>query len=283
MIRILKICCIVVVASLALQAKDVFEKEEIRKTLKFAGHTGVPRVLLDNLNGSISVVGYDGEDVELVGHKSIRAESSDKIREAKEDVTLVIKEERDRVSILVDAPWRTENGGSNYQGYRWYGYDVTIDFELKVPRNCMLFVKTINDGEITTQDFEGDFEIRNVNGGITMTGAAGSGKVASVNGPVNVTFRKNPASNCRFYTVNGTVEVEFQEQLSADFVLKTFNGKVYTDYDIVNLPRKEPTFEQGKRKKVYRSGQSFAVRVREGGPELAFETLNGDIRILKHQ
>ncbi|MGB2869884.1 MAG: hypothetical protein WBD36_15655 [Bacteroidota bacterium] len=280
---LLKICCIILVGGSVVHAKDVFEKEEIRKTLKFADHQGPSRVLLDNINGSVNVVGHDGNDVELVAHKSIRAESSDKIREAKEDVKLEIKEERDRISVVVVTPWRNENGEVHYHGYRWYGYEVTIDFELKVPKNCMLFVKTINEGEITTKDFEGDFEIKNVNGGITMTGAAGSGKVTTVNGPVNVTFRKNPASDCRFHTVNGTVEVEFQDMLSADFVLKTFNGKVYTDYDIVHLPRKEPTFEQGKRKKVYRSGESFAVRVREGGPELAFETLNGDIRILKHQ
>lgn len=262
--------------------KDANEKEEIKKTFKFASTSGPKKVVIDNMDGFIDVVGYDGDEVQLVAHKEIRAESDRKIKEAKEEVTLEIREEPNKIVLYVDAPWRGPNGSMNYRGWHYYGYEVSYDFELKVPRKTSLYLRTVNNGRITVQNVEGEFEVSDVNAGIEMTGITGSAKVATVNGPIKVTFNENPESECHFKTVNGKVEVEFKDGLSADLRLKSFNGQVYTDFDVEGLPRKISTMEERKgRRRIYRRGDSYSVRVGKGGPEFSFDTLNGNIYILK--
>ena len=273
-------CLLLIVISVA-HCMDVVNKSEIRKTLAFAEPGGSHRVVVDNMFGSVDVVGYDGTDVELVAHKTVKAESNDKLKEAEEDVTIDIKQERDRIVLYVDAPWRTDHG-MNYEGYHFYGYEVTVDFELKVPRKTNVYLRTVGDGDVTVKKVEGEFEVKNVNGGIDMTDIVGSGKASTVNGEVTVKFSQNPLGDCYFHTVNGSIEVTMQENLSADLRLKTFNGQVYTDYDVQALPVQAPVEREFGRRRVYRSGNSFGVRVGGGGPTLAFETLNGTINILKH-
>ena len=266
----------------ASRSQDVREKEEIRKTLKFTG-SEQRRIYVDNTDGAIDVVGYDGNDVELVVHREIRAESKNKIEEAKRDVTLDIKEEPSKILLYVDAPWRRSDGSINYRGYRYYGYEVTHEFELRVPKRCNLYLRTVNQGTVTVKDVEGEFEVKNVNAGIEMTNIAGPAKVSTVNGPIKISFNQNPSSESSFKTVNGKIEVEFRSGLSADLNLKTFNGQVYTDFEISDLPRQVVSTEKTRgRKRIYRRGDSFAARVGKGGPEFFFDTLNGSIYILKH-
>jgi len=277
--KVLLCLLILVPAAHCLQKQ---EREEIKRTLKFQDPGPTSRLLIDNTHGSIRVVGYDGTDVQFSAVRTTKADSERRLQEAKEDVTLDIKEHRDRIEIVVDAPWRSRWGGMNDRGYRYYGYAVSFDFEIKVPRTTGLYLRTVNDGDIEVKDVEGEFEIRNVNGDITMTNVAGSGRVGTVNGSLEVTFQKNPADDCFFHTVNGRVDVTFPENLSADIILKTFNGKAYTDFDFVPADRAKLRTTEKRGKKLFKLGDEYTVRVGEGGPQLAFDTLNGNINIKKY-
>lgn len=260
-------------------AQKVTDNEEIRKSLKVAREDR--QLVVDNISGEITVVGYDGETIELVAQRKIQAESREKIDEAKQAVTLDIKEEGKKVVIYVDAPWRCADG-INYRGWHYYGYDVMYDLDLKVPRKISLYLKTVNHGKVTVKDIEGDCDVRNVNAGIEMSNINGPANVRTVNGPIEVTFSRNPASDCSFTTVNGMVEVVFQNGLNADLKLKTFNGHVYTDFDVEDLPLKSQLVEERSgRRKIFRRGDSYSVRAGKGGPEFSFDTLNGSIYILK--
>jgi len=66
-------------------------------------------------------------------------------------------------------------------------------------------ISTVNGGDLTAEGI-GRFDIRNVNGGIRMTGITGSGSVHTVNGPVTVHFARNPTEQCDFKTVNGGID-----------------------------------------------------------------------------
>jgi len=263
------------------QKNALSEKEEIKKSFRLSD-SNHRQLVIDNMDGEINVVGYDGETIELVAHREIKAESNDKIGVAKQEVTLEIKEEKDKVIVYVDAPWRSRDG-ANYRGWHYYGYNVTYDFDLKVPRKTSLYLKTINRGKVIVENVEGDFEINNVNGGIEMTNINGPALVRTVNGPIKVSFTKNPGSGCSFKTVNGKIEVVLQDGLNADLRFKTFNGKVYTDYDVVALAQENAAKEEERRTRyVYRRNSSYSVRVGKGGPEFSFDTLNGSIYVLKH-
>jgi hypothetical protein len=257
------------------------DREEIKRSFRLAD-TDHRQLVVDNINGEINVVGYDGDSIELVAHKEIKAESDEKIEEAKREVKLEIKEEKNKIILYVDAPWRSGDG-IHYRGWHYYGYDVTYDFDLKVPHKISLYLKTVNHGKVLVQSVEGEFEVNNVNAGIEMSDINGPALVRTVNGPIKVSFTKNPGSECSFKTVNGKIEVVLQDGLNADMKLKTFNGKVYTDFDVSSVPREDRTIGERKGSRwIYRRGGSQTVRVGKGGPEFSFDTLNGSIYVLKH-
>ena len=202
------------------------------------------------------------------------------MKEAKQEVVLEIEEKHDRIILYVDAPWR-EKWGQRHRGWDYYGFEARFDFELRVPRNMQLLLKTVNNGDIIVSNIEGDFDFQNVNGSIEVSDIAGSGRMHTVNGPVTAKFTKIPENDCSFHTVNGKIELEFPDGLSADVRLKTFNGSVYTDFEVESLPRLIKSPEVRKGRKVYHKDSSFGVRIGKGGATYACETLNGNIHILK--
>jgi len=259
------------------------KKEEIRQTLKFSNPAGAKAVEVNNVNGSITLVGYEGREIQLVAHKTVYARTEEKAQEAREDVTLDISERNNSIRLYVDGPFRGKDGSVNYKGGRHIGYDVNFDFELKVPRDTDFFLKTVNDGEITVTEVAGDYEVENINGGIVMNEVAGAGRVYALNADVKVRFKKNPAAGSCFGSLNGDVEISFRPGLAADLRFKTFNGEVFTDFAVTPLTNAAPSRERHKGKNIYKYDKTYKVRVASGGPELDFDAFNGDIRIIKRE
>lgn len=269
--------------TVALFAYDfpIKEKEDIQKTLKFSKTAKEKYLELENINGSINLVGYKGDEVKLIVHQTIEAESKKKVEVAKEKERLEISQKNDTILIYIDTPCRRKNGSVNYKGSKYYGYKVTFDFELKVPVETNVDLKTINDGDIFVENVRGNFDVHNINGGVEMKGVAGAGKAYALNEDLKVVFSKNPSSDCYFGSLNGDVEVTLLDGLSADFRLKTFNGEAYTDFEVTHVPDITTTKESKKGKYIYKTNRRTRVRVGNGGPELLFDGFNGDIRILK--
>jgi len=145
---------------------------------------------VDNVFGSVEVVGTSGYQVELVVNKTLWAESDAKMANAKKEVTLDVKQDGDVLRMYVNGPFRCNcDGGCNNWG-RDPGYTVKMDLQLRVPNRMKFKLKTVNDGNIKVQGVAGDFIVRNVNGSIAMSEVAGSGAATTVNGAVTVTFRE---------------------------------------------------------------------------------------------
>ncbi|MDH4217571.1 MAG: DUF4097 family beta strand repeat-containing protein [Candidatus Aminicenantes bacterium] len=269
------------ISSLQAEHLRVQKKGEISKTLKFQDLSKSKDLQVDNIFGSIAVTGYDGREVQLVVHKTIKARTEQRIQKAEEEVKLDITEEENIIDIFVDGPLRCQHK-SDRKNRRDPGYRVHYDFEIKVPRKINIFLKTVTDGDIRVTNIEGEFEVKNVNGKITMNEVSGSGIAHTVNGEIKVLFSKNPDSDCSFKTINGDIEVAFVKNLSADFQLKTFNGDAYSDFPVSYLPVRSSATETRKNGKyVYKSDRSVGIRVGSGGLEIKMDTLNGDILINK--
>jgi len=267
------------VLPLNAQSWKVEKKEEIRQTLKFSNPSTAKEIAVDNINGSITVAGYEGKEVQLVAHKTIYARSPEKVREAEQDVRLEITEKNNSIRLYVDGPFRCEN----CRGQRYSGYEVNFDFELKIPREADFYLKTVNDGDIKVTDVAGEYDVKNVNGGIEMNEVSGAGRVYALNEDVKILFKKNPAAESYFGSLNGDVEISFRPNLAADLRFKTFNGEVFTDFPVTYLANATPIRERRKGKNVYRYDRASKVRVGSGGPELEFDAFNGDIRILRRK
>jgi hypothetical protein len=257
------------------------EKETIRKSFNLTADHKILEI--DNVFGSIEVTGGEGNQVQMVVNKTISAESKDRMEAAKKEVTLDITDQPDFLKFYVNGPFRCNcnDGCEGNRGDR--GYRVKMDFQLQVPRNIEVKLKTVNSGHVNVQNVTGNFSVHNVNGGIEMLNVAGSGLAKTVNGPVKVTFRENPRENSDFATINGNVELYFVHGLSGDFRFKTMNGHVFSDFDMTSLPAQPVNAEQRGTKFVYRSDRFTGGRIGSGGPEIKAENLNGDIRVLEHQ
>jgi hypothetical protein len=220
-------------------------------------------------------------------HKVVRGETSGDVSDGQRDVRLEFKESASRVEATVfdrrghycGEEWNDRDGDRNWDRVH---YDVRYDFTIKVPRDAAIRLCTINGGDVLVTGTQGDFDVSNVNGLIDMRQVAGSGRAHTVNGPVSVAFTANPRQESSFKTVNGNVDVTFLDGLAAEFQMKTFNGGLFTDFDVQPLPGVlSPASERRDGKFSYRANQYTRVRVGNGGPQITFETLNGNVRARK--
>lgn len=260
---------LVVIAAVSLAyGFDTQEKETIHQTFPVTSH-----VEIDNVFGSIHVIGYSGSEIQMTAGKTIDAESQDRLDAAKREVKLETTQSGDELRIYIDGPFRHRDS--------WHrGYRVTYDFELKVPFTTAVRLAAVNHGHIRLEGTSGAFDLSNVNGGIELAEVSGSGNAHTVNGKISAMFAQNPAANSSFKSVNGSIEASFRPNLSAALRVKTLNGAAYTDFDTVLLAN-TPVTQRHSGKFVYRADRANTLRIGAGGPEIKFETLNGDIRIIK--
>ncbi|HTD66781.1 MAG TPA: hypothetical protein VK846_09670 [Candidatus Limnocylindria bacterium] len=273
------VCLFLASACFAASNSDrwsVREEETIRKTLTLSG--APMRLLIDNVDGYVHVTGTNGSQVQVTAHKTIRADADSDLQQAKNEVKLTIEEKPGTVSVYYDAPWRCNNCCNDGCREHRRFYNVTYDIDVEVPRAARAVISTVNHGDVRLEGTAGDFDVSNVNGGISMTKVSGSGDVHTVNGPIRVEFARNPAGASSFKSVNGQLDMFFPSALSADLLFKTFNGQIYSDFDVA--PRATPIETERKEGRyVYRSNRLQGGRAGQGGPQLSFDTLNGNIRL----
>jgi len=267
-------------AAAARGADDrIVETRTLRESVPLHGDAPCT-VRVENVFGAVRVVGHESPVVEVVAEETVRARSAEALERARREVWLDVGAEGDEVRVIVDGEFRRHEERHGWGG-EWDGYRVQYDFEIRVPRGTHLDLRTVNDGVIGVHDVHGRFHAANVNGPVTLTGVTGPGEATTVNGAVQVHFDENPDGDSTFHTVNGKLELWFQPGLSADLRFKTFHGEARTDFDVTPLASDPPaeTLHDGRR--IIRTPDWSAVRVDRGGPQLSFETLNGDILIRK--
>ena len=260
---------------------DVVDESDATRTLSFAAGGG--RTLdVRNINGFIHVEGTTDPAVQVSVHKVVHAETKDDLAAAQRDVRLEFREGTQRVEATV-TDRRGHICGEQWDdnGERWepVHYEVRFDLTIRVPRDAALRLCAINGGDVIVNGTQGDFDVTNVNGLIDMKSVAGSGRAHTVNGPVTVTFTANPKQPSSFKTVNGNVDVQFLDGLAAEFAMKTMNGGLFTDFTVEPVAAQSAT--SGERRNgrfVYRANEFTRVRVGNGGPQITFETLNGNVR-----
>jgi DUF4097 and DUF4098 domain-containing protein YvlB len=250
------------------------------KTTEHKSFSGVRELVIDNVSGNIEVLASNSGSVEMDVEKTLSGESADRISLAKKEISLSTTQEGGLVRLLVDGPFRchcSENS-INFRGYQVYKFNY--DFKVRVPRDVKLELRTVNKSHITVEGTTGDYTISNVNGPIEMKDIEGSGSIHTVNGGVTVLYAKNPAGPTSFKSVNGSLDISFRAGLNADAKMQTLNGGLYTDFEVSALPVAAINAAENRNGKyVYSSRRMTGVRIGRGGPELQFETLNGNVMI----
>jgi hypothetical protein len=251
------------VCSAAAEHTDTWQR-----TFSLAG-AGERKLDIGVINGNIRVTGDSGHDIRVIVKEEYRADTPEDLAVVRSDFKLQIEQQGNAVRFFLDPPKdRERSRGRRNMHFRH-------DFEVQVPREIALSLRTINGKELSVANVAGTWRLKNINGQVELRDVAGHGEAETLNGAVKVTFVKNPAQPSKFKTLNGVIDVSFQPDLSADLAFRMLRGEAYTDFDVGPV---SGTVAAGR---TVRTGHK-KVRVGSGGIEHSFSTLNGSVRIRKY-
>lgn len=243
-----------VVAALPAMAQDTW-----------SWHKAVPAgrtVEIKGVNGDVSAVAASGNEVEVVARKTARRSDPD-------DVRIEVVEHDGGVTICAMYPTpRGQRENECLPGARGRSNtrdnDVTVAFEVRVPRGVRFTGKTVN-GSVRATGLGADVKANTVNGSIRVS-TSGLAEAKTVNGSINVRMgRADWNDSLQFQTVNGAITIELAGDVNADVSATTVNGSLSSDWPMTMRGRWSPRHMDGK--------------IGSGGRELALETVNGDIEL----
>lgn len=257
-------------------------------------------VEIDNAAGSIRVVGWDKDEVEVVGTLGDRADG------------LEVSGSPHRINIAV------ETHGNPHS--------IHSTLEIKVPKRSRLLIdsfaaaiavegvdglieaETVNSGitiaagskEVRAESVNGGVEVScpcrrveasSVNGPVTIRGASGVVEASTVNGRLLVeggSFERaqlesvsggvqfqgdlDSAATLDVETVSGSVELVLPANASADFSISSFSGAITNEFG------PEP-----RRISRYTSEKELEFSTGSGGATVTIHTLSGGIRLRKKE
>ncbi len=266
------------------------------------------RLDLENFNGSVEILGWDQNTVDVSGTKY--AEDETMLRAMRIDATQsgnnvqvrTFRPEPRRwnggARYLIRVPRRTElsriqssNGSLRIEDIEGQAADlITSNGGIRI-RNIKgrVDAKTSN-GTVDIQTAEGALTLRTSNGSVTVDNVRGSLNASTSNGAIRGTLVDTAANDpIKLTTSNGGIDVRIQMPRNNDVIASTSNG---------GITIRMPSNAGGRLNATTSSHESissdFDIQVRgmlsknriegtlgTGGPLLQLSTSNGGIRILK--
>ena len=222
-------------------------------------------IRIKNLNGGITVDQASGDQVEVTGTKRWR----------RGDPAVVRFDTRKfgGESVLICALWG-ERSSCDEKNYESHGdrstrnNDVSVEFQVRVPRGVKVEVETVN-GAVSVTGATSEVNASTVNGEVDVSTTGGPVNATNVNGNVRARMgRVDPDANMKFETVNGSVIVDFTGDFGGDVDLETVNGSLFTNFEMTVSGRLDPKHLR-------------AHIGKPGGPRLKLETVNGNVELRK--
>ncbi|WP_184546476.1 DUF4097 family beta strand repeat-containing protein [Mucilaginibacter sp. FT3.2] len=225
------------------------------------------------IDGSITVIGYEGKSIVVEGQLDEKRKERDKE-----------KEKPAGMHRLNSSGMDISAQENNNQVTIHSSIGKPVNLTIKVPKTTATFqISTVNGGDITGSNLDGQLEVTNVNGSIKLTDITGSVVATTVNGPVIVTFRSiDPKAAMAFSTLNGKIDVTFPANLKANVKLKSDHGDIFTDFDVVTDQHK-PNVTRTSKDGMYglKVDEWVYGKIAGGGPELMMKTTFGGVYIRK--
>lgn len=165
------------------------------------------------------ITATDGKEVVVTstldqkGHKEVDSEG---FRRIDEDVTFELVE-KDNVAIVTIA-------GDN----RWAAHGA--EFDIKVPRNTNLILRTEAGGDIEVNGVEGDLDINSMNGDVVLHDIGSSAVVNTTNGEISATFKHAPTKAVSLSSMNGEIDLRLPSDTKANLRMRTHNGSIRTNF-----------------------------------------------------
>lgn len=237
-----------------------------RTETKFFTISPKGKVVVENVNGSIKVEGWDKDQVSLEITKTVRADDSEEADRYFDRMRVEIESGDNYLRVRTHYTHNDDWDGFFswlFHGFGSHGGDVS--YVLKVPASVKTDVHSTN-GSIEVRSVAGDVKAGSTNGRLTLDGVSGRVDGSTTNGSISA--RLTDAVEFKgmdLRTTNGSIKVSCPADISADVYAHTTNGSIKTDFPV--------TVQGGFMSK------SLEGKINSGGPEIRLHTTNGSVHI----
>ncbi len=289
--------CLMAVALMLLALPALtLASEEIDETRELNADAVVS---ISNISGSVSITGWERDELEITGTLGKGTERLDVLGDA------------DRMEIEVVIPEHSRNVEGSH-------------LEIRLPSTCRVRVSTVNadidiarlsdeldlntvngdisvegnikeialntvSGDVTLKTTANVTMINNVSGDIEIEGGAGTINLNTVSGDIRMSdteaerisfnsvsgdlhFAGSFADDGRynFDAQSGTIRLMLSGELNADLWVSSFSGDIDSDFG-----------GKVRRTSKYGPGKELEYRAGNGGAEIEIETFSGDVELIK--
>jgi DUF4097 and DUF4098 domain-containing protein YvlB len=206
--------------------------------------------LLENVNGSVQVDGWDRDEVEVEAVKTATSDSQDL-----EQVKIDVCSEPGQISVHTRYP-------------KGEGVEVAVEYHVHVPYRVLLgSIGTVN-GSVLVRGVDGGGDLRSVNGNVEVLNSAGRFSAKTTNGNLRLELRQVlDGAPMNLETVNGSVVLGLPSDAKANLKVLSMNGEFYSE-----LPVTSTTGAAAAR--------AFRGKLGTGGGEISVRTINGGVRLV---
>lgn len=263
---------------------------------------------VQNFNGSVEILGWDQNTVDVSGTKYSEEESqlhAMRVEVTQSGTTVTVRTDRPEprrwnggARYLIRVPRRTElvriqssNGSLRVEDVEGRASDLTTSNGGIRLRNIRGKVDArTSNGSVDVQTAEGGVSIRTSNGSVTLDNVRGTLQATTSNGAIRGTLvYASPNEPIRLSTSNGAIDVRLQMPRNNDVIATTSNGGI-----TVRMPSNAGARLDATTSTHESIMSDFDVQVHgllskhriegvlgSGGPLLQLKTSNGGIRILR--
>ena len=207
------------------------------------------RVSLENINGNVTVTGWERNEVQIDAVK--KARDQQKLDEARIEVDA----SSDSVRIKTKYPEGHNNNNP-----------ATVTYELHVPRQAHLDHIDLVNGSLTVSQVNGDIDGSLINGKTDLRDLSGRLNISAVNGTITANYKSlDNVREIHLKSVNGAINLGLPASPNAEVSASTVNGGISTDFPL-----------QVKGKFV---GHHLDGTLGNGGTRIELSNVNGSIRL----
>lgn len=206
--------------------------------------------LLENVNGSVQVEGWDRDEVEVSAVKTSDTDTRDL-----EQVKIEVESIPGQVAVHTLYP----NG---------QGADVAVEYRVHVPYRVLLgSVETVN-GSVVVRGVEGSGDLRSVNGNVEVLNSSGRFNAKTTNGNLHLELRRLlDGGPMNIETVNGSVVLGLPSDGHANVKVLSMNGDLTSDLPLTSTARTV-------------AAHTFRAKLGAGGSNISVRTVNGGVRLV---
>ena len=224
--------------------------KEVAKTFPLAADG---RLSLENINGDVTISGWDQDEVSVAATISARTQAA-----------------LDRIEVEIDARADHIHIETVYAKRERWSHDDDggeVEYTVRVPRHIRLDEVDLVNGSLDLSGVAGDVKASLVNGEARVRELAGNVELSTVNGGLDVSFTElGGRQKISLESVNGSLRLAVPGYADAEFEAETVHGRISNDLGL--------EVEKGRW-----VGSKLRGALGSGSAQVSLENVNGSIEI----